>query len=100
MSVDRTLLASELEAETGATYRQIDSWSTSGYLSVGNIGSGHRRQFTEADIEVAKTLVALADAIWTKRNGDLYGDVVAAVRRGETSISVNGLRIDWTEANR
>lgn len=53
----------QLATHAGATYRQIDHWTTLGYLrasrGTSNPGSGNPRTYTPREIEVAEAMTAL-----------------------------------------
>lgn len=53
----------ELARYVGATYRQIDHWTTCGYLrgskGTSNPGTGNRRTYTPREVEVAEAMAAL-----------------------------------------
>ena len=85
---------------SGATYGQIDRWTTAGLLSAGNTGSGNPRHFTAADVAVATVLAPLSRLVHIEQIPELLRTVAGAVRRGETSVSIAGIRIDWTEVSK
>lgn len=51
-------------AADGLTYRQLDVWTTSGYLSDDrkNVGNGGRRQYTDEEVEVLRRMLLLVAA--------------------------------------
>ncbi|HEV8178613.1 MAG TPA: MerR family transcriptional regulator [Gemmatimonadales bacterium] len=53
----------QLMAHSGATYRQIDTWSTKGLLptEMQNPGTGHAREWTRAQADRAKLIFDLID---------------------------------------
>lgn len=57
-------------AQVGLTYRQLDYWTTNGYLSTAyetNPGSGHARRWPASEIDVAGRIVALIGLGFTAR---------------------------------
>lgn len=63
----------------GLTYRQLDHWTTSGYLSDDkkSIGVGGRREYTAAEVSVLERMIALVTA-------GVKPNVASAVAKGDT----------------
>lgn len=53
------------ELPAGLTYRQLDYWSTRGYLRVGSPGSGRPRSYPESERQVAIWMFRLIQAGFT-----------------------------------
>ena len=53
----------QLASHIGATYRQVDHWTSLGYLRAraakANPGSGNPRDYTPREVEVAEAMAAL-----------------------------------------
>lgn len=66
---------------TGATKRQVDYWTRSGYLVADEVepGAGHRRRWEDEEVGVCRLLVRLT-------NAGLAPDVAVAVARGDYEI--------------
>jgi DNA-binding transcriptional MerR regulator len=44
------------------SYRQLDYWTSKGYLRGGNPGSGHRRDWTDHELAIAEMIGRLRSA--------------------------------------
>lgn len=86
---------------TGATYRQVDYWCRSGYLTPDREhpdalpGSGNKRSWTEGDVTLCRWMVRLTRA-------GLVPSVAAAaaarmVESGRSTVHINGLEITMLE---
>lgn len=66
----------------GLTYRQVDTWTTNGYLrpTTANPGSGRQRQYPASEVDVARTMARLAAAGLTVK-------AAHTVARGERTLA-------------
>lgn len=80
----------EVCSQTGATYRQLCYWTACGNLPDTRpeqvTGSGYRRWFTEADLQIVRLLVRLS------RAGVSLARLSAAVRNGEVPKFLAGIQ--------
>lgn len=53
----------DLSLKIGATYRQVDYWTSCGYLkaAVANPGSGNERDYSPREVRVAEVMAWLVD---------------------------------------
>lgn len=79
------MIAVEVAAKAGISYRQLDYWSRCGFLRPeGEVGTGHPRDYPAAEVAVAVRMGRLVRA-------GLTATVAAKVARGDAA-SVEQLR--------
>jgi hypothetical protein len=84
------LSSAEVRRRSGATYRQLDYWAQEGYLrpSVRPAGgSGTIRLYSQDDVVIAITLVAVSRVL---RDWNMYALVAAALQSGERRFTIGG----------
>jgi hypothetical protein len=98
---DTVLTGTELARRTRATYRQIDYWHRQDLIAAApsrHRGSGHRRRFSESVVPVVDALATVSRVTQPTRAHLLLEAVSIAARAGETSVTVDGVLIDWSAA--
>jgi hypothetical protein len=90
-----TVSSKELEALTGATYRQIDYWCREGIIhAIGNDtpGSGSRRRFSKSIIDKVKLVVRISNAFDRKNSPMQY--IVEHYEDGQFDMG-EGVYLTW-----
>lgn len=96
----KTMSTATLAASTGASLRQLDHWTTKGYIKEAGepAGKGQTREYSAAAVKQVRSMLALINIGFPpKRAGELARQ--ARFQGANTYfVDSDGFRIEWIQA--
>jgi len=85
-----SVAAMDIVEHTGITYRQLDHWTSSGYLNADNNrpGNGHHRRYPDTEHRIADLMARLVTIGMAPAQAAVIGR--ASVERGVSALDLPG----------